>query len=105
MSVRLWLGANKQGYSSKHMDPTSARGRTFDVEGERLSVVGGFGDADAPWTILAIENMSPLGWEGLRGVPTLDHGGCELEWPRKACPIRLGVDRRGKDDAVDALGE
>jgi hypothetical protein len=29
MSVRLWVGANKQGYSSKHMDPTSPARTNF----------------------------------------------------------------------------
>lgn len=95
MSVRLWVGAEKQGYSSKHMDPTSARGRTFNVEGERLGIVGGLCDTDAPGAVLTFEHMSPLGRERLGGVPALDHGGCELERTCRMCAIRLGIDRRG----------
>lgn len=66
--------------SSKLIDLTWARGRTFDVEGERLSIVGCFGNADAPRAILAFEDVSPLGRKGLGGVPTLDHGGYDLKW-------------------------
>jgi hypothetical protein len=106
MSVRLWVGANKQGYSSKRMDSTSARGRTFNVEGKRLSIVGGFCDADAPWAVLAFEHVSPLGWKRLRGISTLDHGGCELNWTCRTCVIRLGVDRlRGRTMLRTALRE
>jgi hypothetical protein len=75
MSVRLWVEASERSYSSKRMDSTSTRGRTFNVESERLSIVGGFGDADTPWAILAFEHVSPLGRKRLRGVSALDHSG------------------------------
>ena len=75
MRVRLWVGASKQNYPSKRMESTSTRGRTFNVESERLSIIGGFGDADTPWAILAFEHVSPLGRKRLRSVSALDHGG------------------------------
>ena len=56
----LWVGASEQSCPSKCMEPMSKRGRTFNVESERLSIIGGFGDADTPWHQLAFEAREPF---------------------------------------------
>jgi len=98
MSVRLWVGADKRGCWSKRMDPTSTRGRTFNVKGERLSIVGCFGDADAPGTVLTFEHVPPLGRKRLRGVSAYDHG-----WNGRVGFVEFGLELiDGEGDAADA---